>query len=169
MRKSAEILKEKVKDKIIKVIEVGVCAGQNAKKLQDNLRIGEFYLIDSYNEKYSDQVMNWFKDTHRLFSEDKRVTIIINNSLDVLKLFKDGYFDYIYLDASHNPETVFNEMESYWKKIKKGGMLAGHDYDERNPHRVKKAVEMFCKKYNFRYKWGMNDNEDVGDWYIWKK
>ena len=77
MRSSAIKLKEKVKNNIIKVIEVGVCAGTNAKVLQDNFRISNLYLIDSYKENYSPEVFEWFKSTHRKFNEDKRATIIV--------------------------------------------------------------------------------------------
>jgi len=168
MRESAKVFKKKIGSKIIKVMEIGVCAGLNAKKLQDNFRISDFYLIDWYRDIYSPKVMEWLKSTHKLFNEDKRVTIIINNSLNVSHLFLHNSIDYIYLDGDHNPEHVYEEMKAYYPKVRKGGMLAGHDFDENKPDRVKLAVERFCKEQKIKYEWGMNDRQDVGDWFIWK-
>lgn len=168
MRESAKELKFRVGDNIIKVIEIGVCAGKNAQELHDNFRISDFYLIDWWQSTYSEHVMDWFKETHKRFNEDKRVTIICNNSLNISNLFLDESMDYIYLDGSHNPDHVFAEMVHYFPKVKKGGMLAGHDYRENAPKRVKYAVEKFKRIYKAKYDFRMNENDKVGDWWCWK-
>lgn len=52
------------------------------------------------------------------------------SSLDemLLKQLPNESFDFIYLDGDHSYEGVKKEMFEYWPKVKKGGMLAGHDY-----------------------------------------
>jgi hypothetical protein len=169
MRSSAIAFKEMIGNKIISIAEIGVCAGKNAKELYDNFRIKKMYLCDWYREKYSPEVINWLKSVYDKFNEDKRVTLIINNSLDIQDLFHDSDIDYIYLDGDHAFDHVYAEMELYWPKVSYGGMLAGHDYNEKNPDRVKAAVEKFCKKYNLHYQSKPNKNEEVSDWYIIKR
>ena len=60
-------------------------------------------------------------------------------------------------------------MELYWPKVRSGGLLAGHDYNEKNPDRVMAAVKKFCNKYKVKYEWAMNKGEKVADWWCWKK
>jgi predicted O-methyltransferase YrrM len=43
-------------------------------------------------------------------------------------LFPDEYFDFIFIDADHSYEAVIRDIESWWPKIKKGGMFAGDDF-----------------------------------------
>ncbi len=59
-------------------------------------------------------------------------------------------------------------MKKYWEKIKIGGMLAGHDYDETKPERVKRSVEKFSKLIVSPLCYKINEREKVGDWWIWK-
>lgn len=49
-------------------------------------------------------------------------------SIDAAPLLKDGYFDYIYIDARHDYCAVQEDIEAYWPKVRPGGILAGHDY-----------------------------------------
>ena len=46
----------------------------------------------------------------------------------LLGKYPDGYFDFIYLDALHTHEAVKTEIFTWWKKVRPGGILAGHDY-----------------------------------------
>eukprot|EP00758_Cryptobia_borreli_P017344 Tbor_TRINITY_DN6182_c4_g1::TRINITY_DN6182_c4_g1_i3::g.22011::m.22011 len=38
------------------------------------------------------------------------------------------YFDYIYVDARHDYKGVLDDISQWWPKLKKGGIMAGHDY-----------------------------------------
>lgn len=42
--------------------------------------------------------------------------------------FEDGYFDYIYVDARHDYKGVREDIEIWWRKLRVGGIMAGHDY-----------------------------------------
>lgn len=46
----------------------------------------------------------------------------------LLTAYPDGYFDFVYLDASHSYEDVKAELPFWWKKLRSGGVMAGHDY-----------------------------------------
>mmetsp|Transcript_16520 Transcript_16520/g.40369 ORF Transcript_16520/g.40369 Transcript_16520/m.40369 type:complete len:306 (+) Transcript_16520:1341-2258(+) len=47
---------------------------------------------------------------------------------DLLAKYPDESFDFVYLDALHTYEAVKAEMFTWWKKVRHGGILAGHDY-----------------------------------------
>eukprot|EP00526_Cylindrotheca_closterium_P019394 CAMPEP_0113629534 /NCGR_PEP_ID=MMETSP0017_2-20120614/15332_1 /TAXON_ID=2856 /ORGANISM="Cylindrotheca closterium" /LENGTH=225 /DNA_ID=CAMNT_0000539937 /DNA_START=325 /DNA_END=1002 /DNA_ORIENTATION=+ /assembly_acc=CAM_ASM_000147 len=47
---------------------------------------------------------------------------------DLLKSLPNRSYDFIYLDGDHSYAGVKQEMFDYWPKVKRGGMMAGHDY-----------------------------------------
>jgi len=51
-------------------------------------------------------------------------------SLDasLLQSLPDESYDFVYLDGDHSYEGVKAEIPLYWEKVKRGGVLAGHDY-----------------------------------------
>lgn len=57
-------------------------------------------------------------------------------SLDAANLFWNEYFDLVYIDASHFYEEVKADIIAWLPKVKKGGIIAGHDYGSgRRSHR----------------------------------
>lgn len=44
--------------------------------------------------------------------------------------FEDEYFDFIYVDADHSYEGCEADLINWWPKVKRGGILSGHDYFE---------------------------------------
>jgi predicted O-methyltransferase YrrM len=61
-------------------------------------------------------------------------------SYNVVDKFEDGTIDFIYIDAEHTYESVKRDLELYLPKLKKGGIIGGHDYHEVWPG-VCKAVD----------------------------
>jgi predicted O-methyltransferase YrrM len=49
-------------------------------------------------------------------------------------------FDFIFIDAAHDYESVKTDIQGWMTKVKPGGILAGHDYVDRWPG-VKLAVD----------------------------
>ena len=50
------------------------------------------------------------------------------DSIEASNKFNDNYFDFIFLDASHDKNQIKSEILSWLPKLKVGGILAGHDY-----------------------------------------
>jgi len=44
--------------------------------------------------------------------------------------FVDGTFDFIYVDARHDRLGVLEDLHTWWPKLRRGGLMAGHDYTE---------------------------------------
>ena len=51
-------------------------------------------------------------------------------SYNVVNNFKDNDYDFIYIDGSHTYESVKRDLELYLPKLKKGGIIGGHDYSQ---------------------------------------
>lgn len=80
------------------------------------------------------------------------------NSIEGSKLFTDESLDFVYIDASHEYENVKEDLIHWYPKVKRGGVIAGHDYGAG----VKKAVDEFFMGKNFdviRISWIYNKNE----------
>ena len=64
-----------------------------------------------------------------------RVVLNIGDDLDVLRTFPNGYFDWVYLDTTHDYEQTTKELELLKDVVKSGGIIAGDDWVERPSHR----------------------------------
>jgi hypothetical protein len=73
---------------------------------------------------------------------------IITNSVKASRMFEDGSLDFVFIDASHNYFEVKKDLHCWWPKIKVGGLLMGHDYDNNFPE-VVRAVNEFFNKNNY--------------------
>lgn len=51
--------------------------------------------------------------------------------------FEDNYFDLVFIDAEHTCEEVTQDIKDWLPKVKRGGLLVGHDF---NFHGVKEAL-----------------------------
>jgi len=71
----------------------------------------------------------------------------IEASLD----FPDKSLDFIYIDANHELYYVLDDLRAWPRKVKRGGIIAGHDYIEstRNDSRnhVVMAIDAFTHAY----------------------
>jgi predicted O-methyltransferase YrrM len=39
-----------------------------------------------------------------------------------------GSFDFVYIDARHDYASALEDIRDWWPKVRRGGILAGHDY-----------------------------------------
>jgi len=62
--------------------------------------------------------------------------------------FSDGMFDFIYIDgfAKTNSGIHLETLESWFPKVRDGGIIAGHDYDKKYPT-VIEAVNKFALRH----------------------
>ncbi len=61
--------------------------------------------------------------------------------------FADGSLDAVFIDADHHEDAVKADIEAWWPKVKRGGILAGHDIDESG---VKAGVASVFDNYQTR-------------------
>jgi hypothetical protein len=144
--------------------EIGVAFGGHLEEILTNTKIVKSYAIDSY--KLSTSTTDSFKkkdntpfnqndyDELYLFTKERlnklgnRVTFIREDSQDSLKHIEDGSLDMIFIDAEHSYEGVKNDINNWIKKVKKGGIISGHDYDHPNFPGVKVAIEEAVEYFN---------------------
>lgn len=117
-------------DKHFTVAEIGSFSGVSTEVFARFCR--RVYAIDRW-EKYdgiSEPID--FNEVELLFDEVvKKFPNIIKckgDSFDVFRNFPDEMFDLIYIDASHDVLSVKRDINNWLPKIKKDGIICGHDY-----------------------------------------
>ena len=62
------------------------------------------------------------------------------------------YFNFIYIDGCHEPETIIKDMRNSFKFLTVGGIMWMDDYAGGDGIRIKNAMNSFLNEYNRRYK-----------------
>lgn len=61
-------------------------------------------------------------------------------SLEAAQLLT-GMYDFIFIDAMHDRDSVAADIEAWWPKLRPGGVMAFHDYADQTWAGVKEAVD----------------------------
>jgi predicted O-methyltransferase YrrM len=76
-------------------------------------------------------------------------TLFGGDSFTKAKEFQDNSIEFCFIDANHTYEFVRKDIEAFLPKMKKGGVIAGHDYNEHHPGVIQAVNEIFKDvKYN---------------------
>ena len=133
--------------------EIGVASGLNANEMLMNWDIKTLYLVDNWEcvptqkgDASSPQSWHDFnlESTKRLMANHKGKSILLKGeSKDMADKIKDESLDFIYIDGDHSYEGVMSDLKSWVRKVKKGGVVSGHDFLN-IAYGVKEAVEQFA-------------------------
>jgi hypothetical protein len=91
------------------------------------------------------------------FARD-RAKIFRRRSLDAAKLVPDGSCDFVFIDADHSYDGCKADIEAWLPKVKPGGWLCGHDYQNHDFERfgVTRAVDEFVAHSALQLETGEN-------------
>jgi len=151
--------------------EIGVFRGEFTRSILEVTKPGELHLIDAWWERYGDHYpAEWgaFSDYGRLSTRrayddaakvvaasppSSRVTTHVGDDCEILETFADGYFDWVYLDTSHQYEDTVRELDLLSRKVKPDGFIAGDDWWD-DPRHVWAgagvAIDEFCLANGWR-------------------
>jgi len=123
-------------------VELGVQRGHFADKMLLNWPDATRYvLVDAWREleSYEDvanvdnqkQQENYEATMKRMQKhKDRGVSVDVCRDITTrcVQDFQNGEFDFIYVDARHDRKGVYLDMTQWWPKLRKGGIMCGHDY-----------------------------------------
>ena len=78
------------------------------------------------------------------------VHLIKGNSNNVLKKIDMSKIDYVFLDGGHDYETVKNDLECCTEVVDNGGTILCDDYNLSYAPGVKKAIDEYVMKKNYK-------------------
>lgn len=124
--------------------------------------------VDSCNLSQEEHERNLAATRHLLAPFQERSRILRTTSDEAAREFANRSLDFVYLDAQHHYEAVRNDIATWLPKLKKGGVLGGHDYlDGRLPsgeYGVKRAVTEFSSERNWPVV--VTHEPDWPSWYV---
>jgi hypothetical protein len=146
--------------------EIGVFRGEFTAHILRVTRPRELHLIDGWWKLYGERFPDWgtYTDhgqlqTRAAFAEargrtrGKPVTFHVGDDLALLPTFEDCFFDWVYLDTTHQYEHTLSELEILDCKV--GGIIMGDDWRE-DPGAGDanaggaRAVRTFCERSGWR-------------------
>lgn len=141
--------------------EIGVEQGEYSEillKANPNLILNCVDAWQTYKE-YRDHTrqdkLNKFFDItkKRLLPYSDRVNIHKGFSMDIVKQIPDGVLDFVYIDANHEFWSVASDVHMWSRKVRKGGIISGHDYYQDNRYKhvhVKQVIDGYTQAYDIR-------------------
>lgn len=122
-----------------KFVEVGSWKGRSslfmATEIANSGKEIDFYCVDTWEGSIEHKYYTELQDLYSIFLNnmkpvEKYYHHLKTSSLKAVNYFDDQSLDFVFIDASHEYEDVKNDILAWLPKIKKGGILAGHDYYE---------------------------------------
>lgn len=112
-------------------VEIGVQRGRNASQMCKRIPDLQLTCVDPWTlylpgmkiervEKYYEMAKNKLKNFNIKWM---RMT-----SMEAVKTIKDGSLDFIHIDGAHDFDNVIMDLIAWCPKVKKGGIISGHDY-----------------------------------------
>lgn len=166
----------KIIDLSLPAVELGVAEGQFSRDIL-NWGVVRLYSIDTWatiqgqrgdggnDQEWHD--MNYEKAKLLLKPFGERSVILRGRSVDMARQIEDDSLGFVNVDCDHSYEGVMADILAYWPKLKAGGVMAFHDY-ENAMYGVKRAVLEFA---NVKYEVNLlpeNKQEDAGAYLIKK-
>lgn len=120
------------------------------------------YCVDAWQayREYRDHTRqskldNFYEITkERLLSYRYRSELIRSFSMDALDQFGDNSLDFVYIDANHDFINVTQDIYYWSKKVRKGGIISGHDFVKRKNEaahvHIKQVLDGYTNAYGIK-------------------
>lgn len=154
--------REKMLEKLGKaerVAEIGVARGTFSEKILSISDPEKLYLVDMWgSERYNEEMEREVKSRFEKSIKKGKITVIKKDSLEACKVLDKKSLDWVYIDTTHTYNRTMKEIKSYSQKVKKGGLIMGHDYVMGNwinqtRYGVVEAVHKFCVEEDWKVKY----------------
>ena len=149
-------------------VEVGVYEGQSAAYLGVELlnragsRPTRLDLIDLFSGQQShvDRVRAALAPVASVIGD-----IVMSDSVTAASRYADKSLDFVFIDAEHAYPYVSRDIDAWLPKVRKGGIISGHDFTLEFPGVIQAVTERFSEWQVFRgVNWG-GDERMQGKYY----
>lgn len=110
----------------IAMAEIGVEAANTSQRLLERLPLLSYTGVDPYinNDGLYEDVLNRLSP----FLSEGRFVLHRERSVDGSGHVDEHSMDLVFLDARHDYEAVWQDMAAWHRKVRRGGILSGHDF-----------------------------------------
>jgi len=91
--------------------------------------------------------------------------------MDALHYFRNESLDFVYIDGDHAFRYVAEDIYEWNWKVRKGGIVAGHDYRanrggiEKNINQVGPVVDAYVKAFKIKNWYLVGDKDHASSWF----
>jgi len=173
-RRWDELARRLPADRPVVGAEIGVWKGDMAKRMLARCPNLTLYMVDSWtafepgtrsygsfstkhvaSQESMDKCLAKARETTAFAGS--RAFIVKSDSVAAAEGFADGALDFVFIDARHTYEGCRQDIEAWYPKVKRGGLVCGHDYAHPDPQfEVTRAVDEFFGR-----------KPETGDDYTW--
>jgi len=161
LRPMISFIKSQNKQNLIGV-EIGTYKGKNAKLILDNLDIKQLYCIDPWiDNELKVNGKSILEETNQRLKTYNNAWIIVEKSDNAVRYIQE-LVDFIYIDGNHSYMQVKKDLIHYYPKLKKHGIIGGHDFYASEMGVVQAVIEFALENNLTLY-------GDVIDWWFKKE
>jgi predicted O-methyltransferase YrrM len=149
--------------------EIGVAEGIYSEVLCLHIPDLELLCVDlwsRYAKKGNADQERCFGITQKRLAAYPAVQYIRKASMDALADVRDGSLDFVYIDADHRFDFVMRDVIEWSKKVRPGGIVAGHDYYHFKASGVVEAVNAYTFAHQI-HEWFIDDQREQS--FFWVK
>lgn len=150
--------------------EVGCLRGEFSAYLSTQYK-GKILSIDSFVGEVNVPDDPLTEEKCRENLKGTKCELIKGSSVDIAKTLPDESLDWVYLDADHSYKGVKADLEAWFPKVRKGGIISGHDYIHygkgSSAFGVIEAVDEFCEDNGYEIE-EFFDYGKFASWYFIK-
>ncbi len=135
--------------------EIGVALAGHSNAILARTGVQRLYGIDSYRHRpgYED-IMNLPQRTFDVLHNNvlqfmqphgERFNLLRMASVEAAAYISEP-LDFVYIDAEHSYDAVKQDLETWFPKVREGGIVSGHDYNHPNFPGVGRAIREFMAR-----------------------
>lgn len=130
--------------------EIGVADGRYSQILCESIPSLKLYCIDPYEVYESWRTQEYQNNAFKQAKEKlngHNVCFIRSSSIEASLKILDGELDFVFIDGSHEFDYVMTDIIIWSRKVRKRGIVAGHDYCHFTNSGVVQAVNKYCEEH----------------------
>lgn len=126
--------------------EIGVHKGEFSEEILKTVKPKKLFLVDPWVSLIDDKYKkSWYgeftsqkemderyKKVCQKFLNYRNILILRKFSTEITNDIEDNSLDFVYIDGDHTFDSVCKDFDIFFKKVKKGGIIAGDDYINNN-------------------------------------
>jgi len=125
-------------------VEIGTYLGRSARAIADSLPAldglsGCLYCVDPYklfddpvlggkSQVELQQIHEQAQDNLADLRQCYQLVMLCETSASAIRHFADSSLDFVFIDGEHTYEAVKQDISLWLPKVRRGGLIAGHDY-----------------------------------------
>lgn len=138
---------------LVRGVEVGTSQGIHALMMCENIPGIQLTCVDPYTRYHWKHSQDEHERCYALAHERLDpfgVTIVRQSSMDAARGVPAESLDFVYIDGNHEFDFVMEDLITWSRRVKPGGIVAGHDYYRFRGAGVVDAVDAYTRAHQIQ-------------------